>query len=133
MALTEASWGHKSTPTFDFDGGVGGRAAVEGVNAHVDAGVVSSGLFHTAEHKEIKYALHEPAHSIIHTLTHVWRAHTLVLSVFILAARFRDLLSVLHPEALVVAAVGACQVALQREGIVHWQRGVLRRADGRLC
>lgn len=60
-------------------------------------------------------------------------AHTLVVGVFSLAARLGDLLSVLHPEALVVGAVGAGQVALQRQVVVHGQRDVLRRADGRLC
>lgn len=52
MALTQTQPGHKSTPTFDFDGGVGGGAALKGVDTHVHTGVISSGFFHTAEHRE---------------------------------------------------------------------------------
>lgn len=59
--------------------------------------------------------------------------HTLVLGVPVLAAGLGDLLAVLHPEALVVGALGAGQVALQPQLVVQRQRGVLRRADGRLC
>lgn len=58
--------------------------------------------------------------------------HTLlpVLSVSICAARLRDLLSVLHPVALLVDAVGARQVALQSETVAfHGKRGVFGGGD----
>lgn len=64
--------------------------------------------------------------------THVC-AHTLVVGVFSFAARLGNLLSVLHPEALVMGAVGAGQVALQCQVVFHGQRDVLRWADGRFC
>lgn len=59
--------------------------------------------------------------------------YILVVSVFSFAASLGDLLSILHPEALIVGTVGTGQVALQRQVVVHGQRDVLRRADGRLC
>lgn len=51
-ALTETQWDDKSTPTFDFNSGIGGGAAIEGEDAHIDAGIVFSRSFHTAEYRE---------------------------------------------------------------------------------
>lgn len=47
----------KSTPTFNFDGGVGWRTHLKGVNTHVHSGVVSSWFVQPAEQKETS---HEP-------------------------------------------------------------------------
>lgn len=60
--------------------------------------------------------------------------HRPVLGVPVRGARLWDLLSVLHPEALLVDAVHAGQVALQRENVAfHWKHGVLGGGDDRLC
>lgn len=65
--------------------------------------------------------------------THV-HAHRPVLDVYVRRARFRDLLAVLHPEALLVDAVHAGQVALQHEDVAFdGKHGVLGGADHRLC
>lgn len=67
------------------------------------------------------------------TQTHV-HTHGPVLDVYVRRARFRDLLSVLHPEALLVDAVHAGQVALQHESVAFdGKHGVLGGADYRLC
>lgn len=67
------------------------------------------------------------------TRTHV-HAHRPVLHVYVRRARFRDLLAVLHPEALLVHAVHAGQVALQHEEVAFdGEHGVLGGADHRLC
>lgn len=125
----------KSTPTSDFNGGVGGRSILEGVHARVHASIVSSGFAESAEER----ATCEPSgcqHTHTHTgaRAHASHAHRPALGVSVGGARFWDLLSVLHPEALLVDTVHAGQVALQHENITfHRKYGVLGGADYRLC
>ncbi len=53
-------------------------------------------------------------HTHTHTHTHT-QQHLLVFCVFVIAPCVRDLLPVLHPEALLVFALGSCKVALKRD------------------
>lgn len=62
----------RSTPTSDFNGGVGGRSVLEGVHAHVHASIVPSGFAESAQEE----ATCEPS-GCQHTRTHTQeRAHT---------------------------------------------------------
>lgn len=44
---------HKSTPTFNFDGGVGGRSHLEGIDAHVHSGVIRPSSVQPADQKHV--------------------------------------------------------------------------------
>lgn len=59
---------HKSALTSDFDGGVGGRSALEGVHTHVHAGVVSPGLVESAE-KKTRHPMNHAANARRRTCT----------------------------------------------------------------
>lgn len=51
LKVTETPAAHKSTPTFHFNGGVGGRSHPKGVDARVHSGIVSSWSVQPAEQK----------------------------------------------------------------------------------
>lgn len=57
LKVTKTAVAHRSTPTFNFDGGVGWRSHLEGVDTHVHSGVVSSWFVQPAEQK---HTSHEP-------------------------------------------------------------------------
>lgn len=71
-------------------------------------------------------------HSVVSALIHAQKLQP-VLNFIIWAAGVRDLLPVLHPEAL-LGVTGGGQVALQRERVAfHRKRGVIRSRNRRLC
>lgn len=96
-------------PTFDFDGGVGWGGVVKGVDAHIDSSSICSWSIqpedqnHTAGLK-----LNTHAHGQFSAFAFLLELHVLVV-----LAGLWDLLPVLHPEVLLVGAVGAGQIALQ--------------------
>lgn len=57
LNLTKTTAAHKSTPTFNFNGGVGWRRLIKGVDTHVQSGVVSSWFDQPAGQK---HTSHEP-------------------------------------------------------------------------
>lgn len=57
LKLTKTPVAHKSTPTFNFNGGVGRRSQIKGVDTHVHSSIVSPWFVQPAEQK---YTSHEP-------------------------------------------------------------------------
>lgn len=90
---------YKSTPTFDFDGGVGWRRHLKCVDTHVDSCVVRSWFNQPVEHKPVlQYKKATLKWCGFRLPLRIWELP--VFSVLIWAACFWDLLSILHPVAL---------------------------------
>lgn len=124
---------HKSTLTFDFNGGVDWRSRVEGVDTHVHSSVVSSWFVQPAAAENTPHV--NPTSGCDHPPTPRRPPRPLpVLRVPVWRVCFGNLLPVLHPEALLEDALCGWQVALQRERVAfHGQRVVLRGGDWRFC
>lgn len=122
----------ESTPTSDFDGGVGRESFVEVEDTHVHPRVVASRSVQPADDKHTPGQPKTSQRTLYATL-HGFTSSP-VFQVLVWATRIVDHLPVLHPVAFVKAAVAAAEVALQDETVhVAGDDDAFGGSDRRFC